>query len=324
MLDNTGRKINYLRISVTDRCDLRCRYCMPEEGVAWQPHGNMLSYEQILRLCRIFASLGVEKVRLTGGEPLVRRGLSSLVAGLKEIPGIRTVALTTNGVQLQEQLPGLLEAGLDQVNISLDTLDRQQYAAITRRDRLEDTLAGLHAALDAPGLTVKLNAVLLGENDSQLPGLAALAKDNDLRVRFIELMPIGLGRELPRRSEAEAMAILEEAFGLAKPGSLPAGGGPAHYMTFDGFRGQVGFISAMSHKFCTGCDRVRLTSGGFLKTCLQFDTGVELKKLMDAGAGDEQLLEAIRGAIAEKPLGHHFTSARTDGDESKNMNQIGG
>ena len=191
--DGYGRAIRYLRVSVTDRCNLRCRYCMPEDGVDWMDHSNLLSYEQIARLVGLFAKLGVEKVRLTGGEPLVRRDLHRLAAAVSGTPGIREVAVTTNGVLLAEQLPGLVAAGLTGVNMSLDTLDREQFAAITRRDQLPAALAGLEAALAVPGLKVKLNCVPMGENDSQLVPLAALARDRELSVRFIELMPIGLG-----------------------------------------------------------------------------------------------------------------------------------
>lgn len=324
MLDRFGRQIRYLRISVTDRCDLRCVYCMPEHGVEHLPHSALLSYEQIVRLAHLFADLGIDQVRLTGGEPLVRRGLSQLVGALKDVDGIRTVSLTTNGVLLAEQLPALLAAGLDGVNLSLDTLDRAQYAALTRRDELPRALAGLEAALAAPGLTVKLNCVPVGDNDSQLVPLAALARDRDLAVRFIELMPIGLGATLPRRTQAEVLEHLEEAFGPALPCAQTGGAGPGHYVTFPGFRGRVGFISAMTHQFCGSCNRVRLTATGFLKTCLQYENGADLKALLDAGADDAALRGAIEEAIFHKPARHHFAAPRVPGDERRNMNQIGG
>ena len=322
--DGQGRAIRYLRVSVTDRCNLRCRYCMPEDGVDWMDHSALLSYEQIARLVGLFAQLGVEKVRLTGGEPLVRRGLHYLTAAVSGTPGIREVAVTTNGVLLAEQLPGLVEAGLTGVNMSLDTLDREQFAAITRRDQLPAALAGLEAALAVPGLKVKLNCVPMGENDGQLVPLAALARDRDLSVRFIELMPIGLGGSFPRRTEAEVLERLEKAFGPARACPQDEGGGPGRYITFDGFRGRVGFISAMTHRFCDRCNRVRLTSSGFLKTCLQYDRGAALKPLLDAGAEDGVILDAIRRAIEDKPAGHHFTGPAGPGDEARNMSQIGG
>ena len=324
MLDQYGRQIRYLRVSVTDRCDLRCRYCMPEAGVEWVEHSRILTYEQIVRLVRLAAELGVDTVRLTGGEPLVRRGLEGLVAALKAVDGIRAVALTTNGVRLAEQLPALRSAGLDGVNLSLDTLDRGQYAAITRRDLLPRALEGLEAALAAPGLKVKLNCVPMGDNDDQLVPLAALARDRALDVRFIELMPIGLGSTLPRRTQAEVLEQLEGAFGPALPCAQGGGSGPGRYVTFAGFTGRVGFISAVSHRFCERCNRVRLTAGGFLKTCLQYDKGVDLKALLDAGADDGALRAAMAEAIFAKPACHHFSAPGTAEDEGRSMYQIGG
>lgn len=324
MYDQFGRSIRYLRVSVTDRCNLRCRYCMPEEGVKWVDHSAILSYEQIVRLVRLAAGLGVEKVRLTGGEPLVRKNLAGLVREIKAIDGIRTVTLTTNGVLLADQLPALLEAGLDGVNLSLDTLDRAQFASLTRRDELPRALAGLEAALAAPGLTVKVNCVPSGGNDEQLVPLAALARGRDLDVRFIELMPIGLGDTLTRRTEEEVLSRLEEAFGPAIPCPSDALGGPSRNVTFQGFRGKVGFISAVSHQFCQNCNRVRLTATGFLKTCLQYDHGVDLKALLDAGADDAALEAAMADAIRHKPASHHFGGHRQARDEGRNMNQIGG
>ena len=325
MIDGFGRSIDYLRISVTDRCNLRCVYCMPREGVQWMPHEEMLSYEEIIRLCRLFAQLGVRKVRLTGGEPLARQDLPALVRGIREAGPFEGIALTTNGLLLEEQLPALLEAGLTAVNLSLDTLDRAQYAAVTRRDALDQALSGLHAALAAPGLRVKLNCVPMGDNDDQLVPLAALAREHDLAVRYIELMPIGLGGALPRRTEEEVHSMLEDAFGPMTTCSDALGAGPGHYFTLPGFRGKIGFISAMTHQFCHQCNRVRLTATGFLKTCLQYETGRDLRTLLRDGSGDEVLLDAIRDAILRKPAQHHFNDAagRRE-DETHNMNQIGG
>ena len=324
MFDGHGRSIDYLRVSITDRCNLRCVYCMPCEGVEWVEHTSILSYEELIRLCRIFASLGVRRVRLTGGEPLVRKGLDRIVRGVKAIPGIESVTITTNGVLLAEQLPALLDAGLNGINLSLDTLDREQFKRITRRDELDSALAGLKAALAVPGLNVKLTCVPMGDNDAQLVPLAALARDSRLSVRFIELMPIGLGSSLPRRTQAQVMEILEGAFGPALPCERAEGAGPGQYVTFRDFQGKVGFISAMTHQFCGDCNRVRLTATGFLKTCLQYEAGVDLKALLDSGASDEALRSAMASAIARKPAAHHFTEGREALDERRNMNQIGG
>ena len=325
MIDRCARTIDYIRISVTDRCNLRCVYCMPEDGVQWMPHSAVLSYEEILRLCRVFAGLGLSKIKLTRGEPLVRRGLDRFIADAKAIPGIQCVTLTTNGVLLAEQLPGLVSAGLDGVNISLDTLNREQFRAITRRDDLDRVLAGLNAALDCPGLNVKINCLPMGRNDDQLVPLVELARERPLSVRFIEVMPIGLGKELTYRSEDEVRAMLEARFGPMEPFHGRLGNGPCHYFSLPGFAGKVGFISALSHQFCSECNRVRLTSDGFLKTCLQYELGVDLKALMQDGRDDAFLAEAVRQAIYNKPLQHHF--ADTSGQEAlehHGMSQIGG
>ncbi|MCD7947582.1 MAG: GTP 3',8-cyclase MoaA [Oscillospiraceae bacterium] len=324
MLDNHNRNIDYLRISVTDRCNLRCTYCMPPEGVGWIPHSAILTVAEMIRLSRLFAEMGFRRIRLTGGEPLVRKGVAQIVRGIKGIPGIEKVTLTTNGVLLAEQLPALLDAGLDGVNISLDTLDRAQFAAIARRDELHRALAGIHAALAVPGFNIKLNCVPSGENDAQLVPIAALAKDHNVAVRFIEMMPIGLGGTQHRRTQAEVLAMLEESFGGAIACQQPDGGGPGEYVTFAGFQGKVGFISAMTHKFCHNCNRVRLSATGFLKTCLQYETGADLKALLNAGASDDTLRAAIAQAIAQKPASHHFSEHRETEGETRNMHQIGG
>lgn len=324
MTDRLGRRIDYLRISVTDRCNLRCVYCMPEEGVSWLPHRAILTYEDILRICRAGAELGMRKFRLTGGEPLVRRGLDQLVRGLKAIPGIEFVGLTTNGVLLAPQLPALLDAGLDGVNLSLDTLDPCRFAAFTRRQELPTALAGLEAALAAPGLTLKLNVVLTEDNRDEWAALAALAEYRDLSVRFIELMPIGLGANLAGVTEAVLREELEAAFGPLADCEAERGGGPCRYFRPRGFRGKVGFISAMSHRFCGSCNRVRLTATGFLKTCLQYEQGCDLGTLLRQGANDGVLREAMARAILEKPAQHHFEEAHPAGGETRTMNHIGG
>lgn len=328
MLDRQGRDISYLRISVTDRCNLRCRYCMPERGVNWVNHQDILTYEEILRLVKLFTQLGIDRVRLTGGEPLIRRGLPSLAAGIKAVPGIRWVGLTTNGTLLKEQLPALLDAGLDGVNLSLDTLDRDQYAAITRRDELHKALAGLDAAMaaaSAGNLALKVNCVPTADNAGQWTALARIARHSQrVDVRFIELMPIGLGAMLPRRTEAEVLAVLEAAFGPAIPCPQEKGGGPGRYVAFRDFQGRVGFISAVTHQFCDGCNRIRLTATGFLKACLQYADGADLRTLLRNGADDQTILAAIEAAVWEKPVSHHFQAGWAAGDESRNMNQIGG
>lgn len=322
MLDGKARDIDYLRISVTDRCNLRCAYCMPEDGVEWMDHGSILRYEDILRLCRIFGELGVTKFKLTGGEPLVRKGLEQLVAGLKAIPTTQSVTLTTNGVLLAKQLPALLDAGLDGVNVSLDTLDREKYAAVTRRDLLPRALEGLEAAMSVPGFNVKINCVPMGEDGENWRALAALAKDRPVAVRFIELMPIGMGKSLSPCTEEQVKAELERVYGGMTPCDAPPGNGPCRYFALPGFAGKIGFISAMSHKFCHRCNRVRLTASGYLKTCLQYETGVDLAPLL--ACGEDGLRAAIVDAVKNKPAAHRFEEANVDAGEAHRMNEIGG
>ncbi|MGN0349593.1 MAG: GTP 3',8-cyclase MoaA [Roseburia sp.] len=324
MQDRYGRKIHYLRISVTDRCNLRCVYCMPQEGIEWIAHEKLLSYEQIVRLVRLFSRLGVDKVRLTGGEPLVRKGIANLVRDIKAVEGIEKITLTTNGILLKEQLPALCKAGISGINVSLDTLDREQYIKITGQDELNRVLEGLEAALLTPNLTVKINCVPQGMNEEQLVPLAAMAKERRLAVRFIEMMPIGLGSGFVYRSEKEVLTRLEKAFGPAQAVRQDEGAGPGHYVSFQGFVGKVGFISAMSHKFCEDCNRIRLTSTGFLKTCLQYQEGVDLKALIEQGARDEDLLLAMEKAVWNKPACHQFSMGQGSGIQGANMNQIGG
>lgn len=324
MLDSFGRNIHYLRISLTDRCNLRCVYCMPAGQISYLPEDAHLTFDEILRTVRICAELGFDRIRLTGGEPLLYHDLARLVAEIKQISGIRHVMLTTNAVLLEDQLPTLVAAGLDGVNISLDTLDRAQFTAITRRDKLSSVFAGFHAALRYPNLTVKLNCVPMPENADQLIPLATLAKNHDIAIRFIELMPIGLGTSLPLRTEASVLACLESAFGPAVPIQWDGGAGPCHYVSFPGFQGRIGFVSAMTHQFCSECNRIRLTANGQLKACLQYGKGQDLRCLLRSGTDDQAIRSAICSVITEKPACHHFSSGAMVGDEFRSMNAIGG
>ena len=325
MFDRYQREIHYLRLSVTDLCNLRCRYCMPD-GVEKLEREAVLTYEEFLRLAALFAQCGIDTVRVTGGEPLVRKGVEQLVKGLKAIPGIRKVTMTTNAVLLEQQLPALLEAGLDSVNISLDTLDPALFAKITARDEFAAVQAGIHAALES-SIPVKLNCVpQVGVNEGELEALAALAQDKPLQVRFIEMMPIGYGAAMPCISGPELLARFRRRWPeLAPlPGAACAalGDGPAVYYTVPGWKGDIGFIAAVHGKFCASCNRVRLTSQGFLRPCLASETGCDLRTLLRGGAADEELLQAIRETIWSKPREHHF------GDNSmpatRGMYRIGG
>lgn len=323
MLDKQGRAIDYLRISVTDRCDLRCTYCMPAEGIPTVKHEDIISYEEILHIARLLTGLGIKKVRLTGGEPLVRCGLPSLIAGLKAINGIETVAMTTNGVLLSEQLPTLVAAGLDGVNISIDAIEEDVFSQITRRGGVNKVLGAIEDACAYPKLKVKLNCVPMAENLSQLvPMVRKFLSDGRLSLRFIELMPIGLGQTGIGIPEEDLQHLLTTEFGVLEPLAHNPTDGPCRYYKLGKLPGKIGFISALSHSFCDGCNRVRLTSGGFLKTCLQYDKGVALRPLLSGR--DDEILSAMKHAIWDKPEHHRFTEQNIAHRERHMMSQIGG
>ena len=323
MIDRFGRTIDYLRISVTDRCNLRCVYCMPEEGVESMCHEEILTFDEIERICRVMAEMGLKKVKLTGGEPLVRKDFPELVKRLKALPGIEQVTITTNGILLKEMLPGLVEAGVDAVNISLDTVDPELFHRVTRIGDFSRVEAGMKAALES-GLKVKINCVPVTSEKENFIRIAAIARDYPVHVRFIEIMPIGFGKQYQFHGEAEIRKELEEEYGKFMPYVQKLGNGPSHYFSVPGFKGKIGFISAISHKFCEECNRVRLTADGFLKTCLQYDIGSQLRDVMRAGCTDEELKELIRHTIDMKPMSHHFLEEAGDDETPRSMSQIGG
>ena len=266
----------------------------------------------------------MRKIKLTGGEPLARKDCAWLAGQLKAIPGIEKVTLTTNGILLSEQLGALKEAGIDAINISLDTLDPELFRQITRRDSLDKVLEGLEAALACPGLSVKVNCVPAVKKKENFAAMAGLAKKYPLHVRFIEMMPIGYGKKFPFQDEESIKAVLEEAYGSMTLIEERFGNGPCHYYKIEGFQGKIGFISAVTHKFCSQCNRVRLTAEGYLKGCLQFQEGTDLRALLRGGCSDMELREAIRTVIWEKPVSHNFYETQTEQDEVRAMSQIGG
>lgn len=326
MRDNEGREIEYLRISITDRCNLRCIYCMPEDGVEALCHPSILKYEEIVKVCTAFAKHGLKKIKITGGEPLVRRDVVKLIACLKRIPGIENVTITTNGVLLEKYYDDLVAAGIDAITVSLDTLKPDVFKEITRRDELERVLAGIHKAITANKVRFKLNCVpVFGMEKQGILSLLDYAKDADVDVRFIEMMPIGYGKQFDFVSEETIRELIEESYGPMTIYCEKRGNGPAKYYDVPGFRGKVGFISAVSHKFCSECNRVRMTADGYLKTCLQYESGVDLKSLLRSGASEEELWSVMEEAIRTKPHAHHFEENNTTlEDELRGMSQIGG
>lgn len=323
MIDGIGRKIDYLRISVTDKCNLRCRYCMPEGGIDLLPHKELLTLEEVFRVVKIMEGLGITKVRLTGGEPLVRKNLVKLVADIGGISGINEIAMTTNGVLFAQKAEELKNAGLTSVNISLDTLDADSFCNITRVNEHEKVMEAINKAQEL-GIRTKINCVPCRElNEDDIENIVLLAKDRDIDVRFIELMPIGCGKDFHGISTDEILCRLERKYGKAKLSFEKRGNGPARYYEFENFCGKIGFISPMSHQFCSECNRIRLTAEGRLKLCLHYDRGIELKPLLRDGMADDEIREEIKCAIMGKPAAHDFGNEAANSDKRK-MVQIGG
>lgn len=320
MRDSYGRAINYLRISVTEQCNLRCRYCMPETDETSGLSRRLMTDGEIAAAARAAASLGIQAVKITGGEPLCRPGCPDLIRRLKEIPGIRQVTMTTNGLLASRYLDELLSAGLDGINISLDTLNEEQFCQITRRN------FPLSQVLDAVRLcsekfSTKINAVLLSETEDQLIPLARLACSLPVDVRFIEQMPLG-GRKLASSSCRSALSRLKAEWQDLSPVSEPRGNGPAVYWRAPGFLGTVGLIEAVSHSFCSSCNRIRLTSDGQLKPCLCYGDSIDLMPALES-KNDEELLALFQKAVRNKPKAHCFLQP-DEISEHRYMSQIGG
>jgi len=306
--DGFGRHIDYLRLSLTDRCNFRCIYCMPQEGLPFISHDQILSYEEMLRLSGLMASLGITRIKVTGGEPFCRKGSAGFIRSLAALPGIAEVTLTSNGSLLGPHLEDLAKSGLHAVTFSCDALDQDVFAAIARTDTRLDAIKGAMQQAAALGMLVKINTVpLKGHNIGQLVPLARFALERGYHIRFIELMPVGNGRTLSGLPQEELFALLEGAFGRLERVHERTGNGPALIYSAKGYPGRIGFIAALSGRFCDSCNRMRLTSTGFLKTCLCHDAGVDLRIPLRNGADDHSLRQTILEAVAAKPLGHTFS-----------------
>lgn len=321
MKDRYGRVIDYLRISITDRCNLRCVYCMPNGACAYVPKEEILSFEELLFLCESIVLLGIKHIKITGGEPLLREGVVPFLKELKQMEGIETVTLTTNGTLLSDMAEELSKTGIDGVNISLDTLNQEKFRCITRNGDLQQVLDGVHAMLQHKNVVVKLNCVLDGKDwEQDAVAVANLAKRYPLHVRFIELMPLGKSNT-ERRNEIEVKKLLETQFGTMRQCQEKIGFGPSIYYEIEGFCGKIGFISALSHKFCNQCNRIRLTCDGTLRMCLQKQDGIDIKPYVRTERSKEKLCEQIRYALAEKPREHQF---ECDCIQTESMSKIGG
>ena len=317
MIDRLGRDITYLRISLTDKCNLRCRYCMPEEGVCRKSHQEMMKEDEVVTAVEVAASLGIRKIRLTGGEPLVKKNILSICRRVAGVPGIREVCLTTNGILLPELAKELRRAGVNRVNLSLDTLDPVKYSYITRIGKLEQFKAGLEAALEAGFDKVKINAVLIGGfNDDEIEALANLTMDYPVDMRFIELMPIQDHDEFGESAYLPYSKVLEK---LPDAVPVPQDGGVAKLYRLPGAKGNIGLISPISAHFCGECNRLRLTADGKLKPCLHAPDEYSVK-----GLSREEMKAVFEKAIWNKPAWHGDLDALHRSQAGRNMNEIGG
>jgi GTP 3',8-cyclase len=332
MLDSINRKIEYLRISITDRCNLRCVYCMPSAGVPRLPHEAILRYEEIVRIVKVTAKEGIKKVRLTGGEPLVRRGVASLVREIAAIPGIEDLSLTTNGLLLGRMARELANAGLKRINVSLDSLDPDRFRELTRGGELKDVLEGIHKAEEAGFDPIKINVVAIkGVNEEEVLEFARMTLLKPYHVRFIEFMPIGhhlMWEDSKVMTEGEIMEKIS-ALGELIPekqgerGSRGAKAGPARLYRLPGAKGIVGFISPLSNHFCGSCNRLRLTADGKIRPCLFSETEIDLKAPLRTGCDDAELSRLISVALSVKPKGHSVADG-VKYECRRTMSRIGG
>jgi cyclic pyranopterin phosphate synthase len=319
MKDNFDRRIDYLRLSVTDRCNLRCFYCSPGRDFVFIPPQEILSYEEFLRLARLALEIGITRFRITGGEPLVRKGLTGFIHSLVELKGTKDIALTTNGVLLRENLNSLWEAGLRRLNISLDSLDPRAYREITGGGSLRSVLNAIDGALEKGFSPVKINAVLLKGKNDDLSAFVTLAAEKPVHVRFIELMDFSPSQGY-FVSGREALARLAR-FGRLEEAAAPEGSGPARYFALPGMKGSIGFISPYSDHFCASCNRLRISADGRLLPCLFSGWSMNLKKMLRSGADDDSLKAALRHALSRKPRRREEAAA---GERGNGLRRIGG
>lgn len=323
MKDMWSRSIHYMRISVTDQCNLRCCYCMPEEGISYLKKSEILTFEEILEIVKAGVSLGIDRIKITGGEPLLRTDIAKLMYNIKHLDGIKQVTVTSNGVLLQKYAKALKEANIDSININLPALTKEKYKSITRRDEFDQVMEGMKTASDL-GLHLKINCVSRKTiTNEELLSYVSMIKDSDMEVRFIEMMPLGFGKDYETYSNEKIRERLQTLLHAKLEQTDFRGNGPAVYYKLEGYKGKIGFISAVTHKFCNQCNRVRLSADGELKLCLNYEKGVSLKHVLRYGE-KEHLAAIMRQAIYEKPKGHCFYEKSELLSESKNMVQIGG
>jgi cyclic pyranopterin phosphate synthase len=297
---------------------------MPADGISWMPHNDILSYEEIISILEVTSLLGIKKVRLTGGEPLVRKDVSKLVKKITAMQGIEEVSLTTNALLLEEQLDDLMAAGLHSVNISLDTINQQLFKEITRGGDVTKAIKAITYAKKFPQLSMKINCVPSLQEDQDIMDMVNFARKMDIPLRFIELMPIGFGKQYKGKSQQDILTLLQKTYGEVIEYQKALGNGPASYYIIVETGQIIGFISSISHKFCSQCNRIRLTANGYIKGCLQYQSGLHVKPLLEKGISVPELKQKIEKVIYHKPKAHHFLGKTTTNDEVHEMYKIGG
>ena len=330
MLDKFNREINYLRVSITDRCNLHCTYCRPKEGISLKGHDDIIRYEEIIRIVSVAVKMGITKIRLTGGEPLVRRGFIDFVVALKKISGLQDISLTTNGILLEEFAPSIFDAGIHRINISLDSLNKDKYFRITNGGNLDAVLRGIARAEEIGFSPIKINTVAIkGFNDDEVLDFARLAAERTLQVRFIELMPVGQANLEHKRDYIPATQLMEkisESYELEPiKDKQNKSDGPAKIFKIKGGRGEIGFINPVSSHFCSTCNRLRLTAEGKLRVCLLKEEEIDLIKVLRENCTDTELEKLIREAILLKPEQHDMVCTERHLKKChRNMSTIGG
>ena len=324
MIDNFGRKINYVRLSLTDRCNLNCVYCMPKgQSPVFLQKEEILSVDEIYRICLYLSKIGMDTIKLTGGEPLLREDFEDVVKKIKTIDKIKNITLTTNGTRLEKYIDFLYDVGIQNINISLDSLSPQKYREITNF-RLDKIVEVIKKIKKYDFFRIKINVVPIDITEEEISDLVDFAQENEIKLRFIEMMPIGYGNQFKFISSDDIIFMISKEYGEYKRSEKVHGNGPAVYFSFSKLKTEIGFISAMSHMFCDSCNRIRITCDGKIKPCLNYDYSLDIKKMIQQGVDDDAIVEKIASTIYDKPKSHSFLGEFFENSEQKSMYQIGG
>ena len=324
MLDKLGRTIDYARISLTDRCNLNCIYCMPKgETIKFLPKSSLLTVDDIYLICSILSDIGISKIKLTGGEPLLREDIIEIVQKVYSIKNIKKITLTTNGVFLDKYFEKLYENNIKDINISMDSINPQKYQEITNH-KLDEILKSIEKIYSYKDMNIKINVVPINIEKTDILSLVDIARTKNIKVRFIEIMPMGYGKNFKFLSNENILQMIQEEYGVSKDSNKTYGNGPARYVSFENFKSDIGFISAISHNFCHDCNRIRITCDGKLKPCLNFDSTLDIKSLISLNTNYQDIKSQIEKAIFEKPKKHQFHKVTISKQDDRLMSQIGG